>query len=845
MKILHFAFCFLLASACCFAQSKLLSPKAFLGYEPGDRFTRHHRVVEYFRHVAEVMPNVDLQQYGETYEYRPLVYAIVTSPENFKDLERIRLDNLRRAGAVQGTASSDKKAIVWLSYNVHGNEASSLEAAMLTLYELADSNNSKTQQWLKNTIVVLDPCINPDGRDRYANFYNQYGNKPANNSGDAKEHREPWPGGRANHYMFDLNRDWAWLTQVESQQRLKIYKQWLPHVHVDFHEQGHNNPYYFAPAAEPFHEVISPWQREFQTMIGKNNARYFDQEGWLYFTKEVFDLYYPSYGDTYPTYSGAIGMTYEQAGGGYGGLAITTETGDPLTLKDRLTHHHTTGLSTVEITSMHADKVVDEFEKYFRENNSAPAAAYKTYVIKADNNSDKIAQLTQWFDAHQIRYGHASSARSTRGFDYQSQSTTNVSVTTDDIIVSAYQPMSRFITTVFEPQSKLPDSLTYDITAWNLMYAYDLKAYALTERVNADKSYHPKKVSNANPAQKPYAYIFNYQSLKDVELLAALIKKGVRVRSSRKGFTSAGQSFNPGALIVTRRNNEHIMNFDSLLVQLANQFERKVHTASTGFVEKGKDFGSEALTFIKTPKIAVLFGEQTSSLSAGEVWHFFEQQIQYPITQIGTDYFRSVTLKNYDVLIIPEGYYRLFDEAQAERISTWISEGGKLILIGNALSAFVGQKGFGLKKYATDEEKQEAEKREKQLEEISGLPRYEDAERKQLSSYISGAIYKVSIDNSHPLAFGLNSHYYSLKTNEQRFAHLENGWNVGVIKGKARPVQGFAGFKANTTLENSMVFGVEERGSGEIIYLNDNPLFRSFWENGKMLFANAVFIVGQ
>ena len=238
------------------AQQKLLSPKEFLGYELGDRFTRHHKVVEYFKHVADVMPNVSLTQYGETYENRPLVYAVVTSVENFNNLEQIRTDNLKRAGLLPGNPSVNKKAVVWLSYNVHGNEANSLEASMLTLYELANPSNTKIQEWLKNTVVIIDPCINPDGRDRYANFYNQYGNHPPNQSGDAKEHHEPWPGGRANHYMFDLNRDWAWETQIESQQRIKVYHDWMPHVHVDFHEQGMNNPYYFAPAAEPFHVAM-------------------------------------------------------------------------------------------------------------------------------------------------------------------------------------------------------------------------------------------------------------------------------------------------------------------------------------------------------------------------------------------------------------------------------------------------------------------------------------------------------------------------------------------------------------------------------------------------------------
>jgi hypothetical protein len=845
MKKFHWLIALLMITAVSQAQQKLLTPKEFLGYELGERFTRHHRVMEYYKHVADIMANVDLVQYGETYEYRPLVYAVVTSPENFKNLEQIRQDNLRRTGLNDGGASADKKAIVWLSYNVHGNEANSLEASMWTLYELANAGNPKTQDWLKNTVVILDPCINPDGRDRYANFYNQYGNFPANSSGDAKEHREPWPGGRANHYLFDLNRDWAWETQIESQQRIKVYHQWMPHVHVDFHEQGHNNPYFFAPAAEPFHEVISPWQREFQTMIGKNNAKYFDEQGWLYFTKEVFDLYYPSYGDTYPTYNGAIGMTYEQAGGGFGGLSITTETGDPLTLTDRLTHHHTTGLSTVEVTSRNATRVVEEFEKYFQENRNNPAAPYKTYVIKAENNPDKIAQLAAWFDTHKIQYGHASSGKAARGYDYQTQAQNNFNLTTEDLIVNIYQPKSRFITTLFEPQSKLPDSMTYDITAWNLMYAYNMKAYATTERINVGKAFQPKVVNNTSVTETPYVYVFRYQGLKDVELLTTLMQKGVKIRSSERPFSISGENFEPGTLLIPRRNNEAVLGFDNVIKNTANLLNRKTYTASTGFMDKGKDIGSGDVNFLKAPKIAVLFGEQTSSLSSGEIWHFFEQQLHYPITQIGTEYFKSIDLKKYDILIVPEGNYRLFDESTLDMVSTWVSGGGRLIVIANALNSFSEKKGFSLKPYATEDEKTEAERKAKELKEKDNLTRYEDAERKQISEFISGAIYKVSLDRSHPLAFGLGDFYYTLKTNELRFGYLTDGWNVGVIKGKAKPVQGFAGYKANQKIDNSLVFGVEQKGQGEVVYLVDNPLFRCFWENGKMIFANAVFMVGQ
>jgi hypothetical protein len=834
----------LITSSVTIAQTKLQSPAAFLGYELGDRFTVHYRMVEYFKHIADAAPNqVRLQQYGETYEHRPLIYAIVASSENFKNIEQIRLDNLKRAGLEEGSPTT-KAAIVWLSYNVHGNEANSMEASMKTIYELVNPENNKTKEWLKNTIVIIDPCINPDGRDRYANFYNQYGNLPANNDPQAREHNELWSTGRSNHYLFDLNRDWAWTTQVESQSRIKIYNQWMPHVHVDFHEQGYNSPYYFAPAAEPFHEVISNWQREFQTTIGKNNAKYFDEQGWLYFTRERFDLFYPSYGDTYPVYSGAIGMTYEQGGIG-AGLSVTTKEGDPLTLKDRLTHHYTTGLSTIEISSMNAAKLNDEFEKFFKENSSNSTSTYKTYVIKAENNVDKIKKLTEWLTTHQIQFGHAGTAKPARGFDFTSQSMNNFNLTTEDIIFNIHQPKGRFITTVFEPQSKLNDSLTYDITAWNLFYSYGMKAFALNEKIAVAKSFQPKPITSENIGTKPYAYVFKYQSLNDVELLAALMTKGIKVRSSKKTFHLNGQGFEPGTLIVTRKNNEAISDFDNVVQSIAKRLTRRIFVSATGFVEKGLDFGSGDVNFLKAPKVALLMGDQTSSLNVGEVWNFFEQQIHFPVSMIGTDYFKNVDLSKYNVLVVPEGNYKIFDEVQLAAIEKWINDGGRLIIMAGANASFAEKKGFALKEFVDEDAKKKAEKADKEQKDLEMPVRYAEAERKDLSNNISGAIYKVTMDKSHPLAFGLDDFYYSLRTNELHYIYLERGWNVGVLKGKQKPVMGFAGNRINKKLENTLVFGVEDKGKGQVVYLVDNPTFRSFWENGKMLFANAVFMVGQ
>lgn len=824
-----------------FSQTKLQTPEEFLGYELGDRFTRHHEMVSYYKHVAATTPHFQLIEYGKTNELRPLIALVLSSKENMQKIEELRINNLRRTGLVDGNVTNDGTAVVWLSYNVHGNEASSLDASMKTVYDLADATNARTQEWLKNTVVIMDPCINPDGRERYVNNYYETSNVIPNPDGDSKEHHEPWPGGRANHYLFDLNRDWAWQTQVESQQRIKLYNQWMPHVHVDFHEQGYNSEYYFAPAAEPFHLAITSWQREFQTTIGKNHATYFDKEGWLYYTREIFDLFYPSYGDTYPTFNGAIGMTYEQAGHGFAGLQIETADGDTLKLKDRLTHHYTTGLSTIEITSKNAQRVTDEFKKYFTNKEKS---TYQSYVIKGTNNQDKINRLLKWLDGQNIRYGNASATKSGRGFDYRNNKTGTFQIESNDIILSTDQPKSKLLTILFEPKSTLPDSLTYDITAWAMPYVYDLEAYASTDLVGQKKYNNPIQPNVIKTDKTPYAYVVEYQSLEDLKFLTAVLQKGIKTRIAEKTFRIDGKDYEMGSILITRKNNMHYKgDLNSDLIKLAREHKRTLTPVYTGFMNKGADFGSSSYYQVEAPKVALLGGPQTSSLAFGELWHYFEKEINYPINVIYTDYFKRIDLNSYDVLIIPSGKYHLFNEAVLKRISAWVSSGGNLIVMGGGLKSFADKGVFSLMKYATDGGKKEAEKKNKKKKEQDVLNRYGDEERNSISGFISGGIYKTTLDNSHPLGYGYPSHYFTLKNGASHYSYLADGGNVAVIKDVSTHVGGFVGAEAKDKIEESLVFGVEEKGDGNVIYMIDNPLYRDFWENGKLLFGNAVFMV--
>ncbi len=819
IKLLSLLTLFILGNA--FSQS-IQSPSEFLGYELGDRFTRHHQVVDYFKYVSNTVAIVKMEKYGETNEHRPLYVSYISSKENIANLEKIRKDNLSQTGIIKG-GNGNTKAIVWLSYNVHGNEASSTEAAMLTLYELITNK----KDWLENTIVIMDPCINPDGRDRYVNWFNQVKSTPYSIDQNAKEHLEPWPSGRPNHYLFDLNRDWAWATQVESSQRIAIYNKWLPHIHVDFHEQGINNPYYFAPAAEPFHEVISDWQRNFQIQIGKNHAKYFDKEGWLYFTRENFDLLYPSYGDTYPTYMGAIGMTYEQAGHGRAGLGIQTNEGEVLTLKDRVMHHTTTGLSTVEISSNTAIQLNAEFAKFFDNSD----LKYKSYVLK-NKNKDQLNRLKKLLDKHQIYYQSAKKGIA-KGYLYSTQEEGKMEVTSSDLMIHTDQPKGKMVKVLFEPKAKLMDSLTYDITAWSLPYAYGFEAIASRTKLPSSNASKETNINNSI-VKRAYAYVSKWNSLEDATFLGALLQNNMVPRFSEKAFSIEGNSFERGSLIVLRNDNRN-PEFDAKLIAIANQHQRSLTAVATGFSDSGVDFGSAFVKPIHQQKIAVLSGKATSSLSFGEVWHFFETQLNYPITNINAEDFSDTTLHSYDVIVLPSGSYRdVLNTSMMTKLKKWMRNGGTLIAIGNALRSFADKDGFSLKV------KKSAEK-----DEVDNLTPFADRERKSVANLITGSIFTSKIDSTHPLGFGYDSNYFSLKLSSTSYQYLAKGINVGYFDQMTKNVSGYAGSEAIKNVPKSLMLGEESFGKGSIVYMVDNPLFRSFWENGKLFMANAVFLLNS
>jgi hypothetical protein len=815
------------------------SPEEFLGYELGSQFTYHHMAVEYFKYISEVSPNARFREYGKTYEGRPLCVCIVSSEENLANLEELRKNNLIKTGMTEGTFTGKQIPFIWLAYNVHGNESAGMETAMKTLYTLVTGSFPGVGEWLKSFVIIIDPCQNPDGRDQFTERFRTSQNLIPNADRNAWEHNQGWPGTRTNHYLFDLNRDWTWQTQIETRQRIALYQQFMPQVYADFHEMGPESTFFFAPGANPWHEVITPWQHEFHRLMGNGNADFFNEQEKLYFTGENFDLFCPSFGDTWPLFNGAMGFTYEQGGSGFSGLAMKQESGDTITLKKRIDGHFTASMATLKVSFENKDKLVSEFNKFFKDNKESPVFKYKSVIIKGSNDPEAVNDLLQLLKQNQIQFGYAGSiGKKFRGFDYFSNSDGDMTVEKGDVLISAYQPESRFMEVLFEPDSKSSDSLSYDLTAWALPYAYNLKAYALTDQIKPlEEKIEGQKPASAVNDNKPYAYIVNFTGFNELKLVSALLRKGIKARYSLKPFIIKGSNYNRGTIIIARGDNlSKEDNFDRIVKEEADKAQVRLIPVSSGMVDKGKDLGSEYSPIMRKPDVAVLCGNQVQSGALGEIWYFFERDIEYPVTLINCSAIRDLDLSKYNTLILPPGNF----SSLKDTVFDFIRRGGRVIAIDNSISIFSSDKSTLLNKASEmrTEEQKAADKKVKS-DDLSLLKKFEDSDRIPLSDKSAGSIYRVSTDTTNPFAFGLGDKWFMMM-HSQPFPFIAGGNNIGYILDK-EPVSGFAGYKYKSHIKNTLVIGSESIGKGEVVYIVDDPYYRAFWKSGRILLGNVIF----
>lgn len=831
MKKLLYAFIFLSTFS---SHAQLKSPAEF-SPTYGKTVSYYHQLENYFAHLVQNSDMIQHKPYGQTTQGRGLHAYCISTPENLANMENIRQNHLFQIGMGGKAAAGTDKAIVWLSFNVHGNEPGAAESAMQVAYELINPANKKTKEWLQNTIVILDPCLNPDGYARYGNWLRDISGKDTHPGLNDREHMEPWPGGRQNHYAYDLNRDWAWQTQAETQQRMALYNEWMPMVHVDVHEMGYNEPYFFPPAAEPMHEFITQAQKDFHNTIGEMTSKKFDAKGWNYYTRERFDLFYPSYGDTYPSFNGAVGMTYEQGGIG-AGRAVTMANGNILTLQDRIDHHATAVLTAVETASWQKDKLVRNFRAYFNDSRENSRGQYRTYIVK---NSGKTPQLTDLLAKNKIQFSYAAESKKASGYHYQSDSQKDFSIEPNDLIVIANQPKAVLTQVLFEPAQRLTDSLSYDITAWALPHAYGIESYAV-ERDLSLKTKNEVSHKGKFEYEMIYAYHVPWNGRQSAKVLGQLLKSGVKVRYSKKASAFRGIKVSPGDLVILKGDNTQLKDFKESIEMLL-EGKPDFEVIESGYSLGGGDLGGEYYPLIDTPKVLLLAGNSVSATDFGQAWFFMDEVIDYPVSIVNAESFGRVNLADFNTLILPDGWYDLSDNNKKE-IDSFINDGGKVIAIAGALNLFEDREGYSLTRFATDEAKslEASEEDEEALK--SRYYDYQNAERRALSASVPGAIVENVLDRTHPLSYGLGDKYFSLKTSDSHYQLLKNAWNVAYVPEGYKNF-GFIGRSLKKKLENTVTFAVEQKGRGQVIYMIDNPLFRGFWENGNLLFSNALFLV--
>jgi len=859
--------------------SKIPSPEQYLGYGIGNFYTRHDQVVNYLRELARVSDRVHVQVIGKTVEQREQVIATITSPQNYGRLEQIRQEHLGQVDPSKQVVPNSAPVIIDLGYGVHGNETSSTEVSLLVAYYLAASNDPETLKWLSEAVIFIDPSLNPDGRDRAANWHNQYHSSPAVGDPIDKEHTEGWPAGRVNHYFTDLNRDWLNLVQVESRNRVEFFHQWYPNVQIDFHEQGANATYYFEPTPTRHYSPIIPqFLYDEGIVLAKYNATALDDIGSLYFTKEGYDNLSPIYGSTYPKFFGAVAATYEQASSR--GILQDTPNG-PLTFAFTIRNHLTTSFSTIRASvaeKANLFKTQKNFFKYALEQGQKSAT--KAYVF-GDN---KDAGLTQKFLGlllqHRVKVYGLSENITEQGKTFQKGKA---------YLVPSDQPNYLIVHSLFE-ENILQDSIYYDNTGWSIIHAYGLKYAKLAAPASRGEQVTGLSLNKGNieGGESKLAYIISYTDYNSSRALYHLLVKNILVKTAFKPFSAAvgdnKRPYGPGTLIIPVAGQT--ISADSLykaLQEITADAHINALSVSTGFSAEGIDLGSNNIKAVRKPEVALAFGQGVTASEAGQVWFLLNQQLDLPVTKIDLANFQRVQLKKYTTLVLPGGNYGAWDKATVDKIKEWVNQGGTLITFQTAsawaikeeivkekvLEADAAGGGRGGRNAATvtapagrpqggdttarNEGRRQggavpagqpgqadtAAKRGRRSGDRLDYARQEDVEG---SKRVNGAIFQADIDITHPIAFGLSSRKLYINKNGPTILVPSTNRYATVAQYNGKPfINGYASKENIGKVANSAAIISTASGSGQVILFADDPTYRGYWLGTARLFLNSIF----
>ncbi|MDP9191821.1 MAG: hypothetical protein M3P06_08995 [Acidobacteriota bacterium] len=830
---------FALFSLAATAQTTVPTPDEFLGYGMGERFTPHHRILDYFRELERKSGLVTMRTIGETYEHRPLVLATITSAKNQAAIETIRrtVATLARGEGDVDALVRDLPVIVWLAFGVHGNESSSAEAAMFVASTLL--RDPEAARLLDDVVVIIDPLENPDGRERYVQWFQRTAGIKPNANPEGFEHMEPWPGGRFNHYLIDMNRDWTWMSQKETQARVAAYGEWNPQVYVDFHEMSANSSYFFPPDAKPINANLPKDVEHWLEVFGRANAVEFSKRGWAFFVGERFDLFYPGYGDSWPALRGAIGMTYEMAGGGRAGSAVKREDGTVLSLADRAQRHYTTGMATVRTAAQNREALL----RYTHQAARAHIDAGKnTFLIAPGSpNFDTLVSLLQ---KQGVRVDMLAATTTIRATRLDRDSANSHPFPAGTAVVSTRQPLGGLANTLLEKapafdkgfveeqrakaEADEPDDF-YDLTTWSLPLAMNVEGWVTTAPVTGTTPFRGGEA----PAFRTAAYGYLAGGLEPnlYRFIGRLLEQSVRFSVIESDINVGDSTYPRGTLVILKGNNGK--DLDASLATLVRDTSVTVVPLESGWMG-GTAFGSEKIRYVKDPKIGLVGGAGSNATSFGMLWHTLDVDTPIPHTTLSVESLRNLDLGNYKVLVFPDGSYtdRLGKRA-IDKIKSWVNDGGTIVAVKGA-NAFLREKDVEISKLKPWERaKKKSDDKDADKDDDDG-ERYNDFR-------IPGSAFRTTMSERSFLTFGIPRAPAVLIEGSDAFLPLPHKVdNIVTIDAKDPLVSGVAWQESLDRIKGSVYVASEKYGRGQVITFADDPHFRLFWRGTLPMFLNAV-----
>jgi hypothetical protein len=798
--------------------TQIPKPKDIIYHEVGEYHVTHDRLVNYMKAIAAASPDrIKLETMGFTFESRPQVLLIISAKKNLDRLDQIRQQHLLLSNP-QKSASvniNDMPVVVYIGHSIHGNESSGSNAALVSAYYLAAAQGKAIDDILDNTIILFDPSFNPDGLQRFSTWANQHKSKNLVTDPNSREFNEVWPGGRFNHYWFDLNRDWLPAVHVESQNRLKWFHAWKPNVLTDHHEQGSSASFFFQPGVPSRVNPLTPQKnQELSEKLGKFHAQYLDKIGSLYFTKENYDDFYYGKGSTFPDINGGVGILFEQASSR--GHAQQTSNGI-LHFSATIKNQFVTALSTLEgAVALRKDFL--NFQKDFYLQSTV--ADNGGYVFGDKNDKAKTFHFIQMLQRHGIEVKELNATYKDGEFNNQSS-----------YAVALNQPQKVLIRAIFDKQLQFKDSLFYDITSWTMPLAFNLpyKETVVTGITGNTLPTIEFPKAEVIGGKSSYAYVMEWSELYAPKALYELQQAGLITKVATNTFTINGKKFNYGSILLPVKMQTIAEDKVAELVQQTTKNNGvKMYALQSGAATEGSDLGSSKFISLNKPNIAMLVGQGVNATDAGEVWHLLDQRMNITASHLEIATFNRIELNAYNTIIMLGGNY---GEINKDKLKAWVQAGGNLILLEEAVS-WASQNGINnvtIKKIKSA------------IDSTTQLP-YVQQEQITGAQQMNGAIFEANIDNTHPLGYGYTSKTVSMfKANKVFMEKSKNPFATPFYFG-ATPLQsGWASTQNLAAIKNTAAVIVNTLGNGRIINIGDNPNFRGFWLGGTKLMMNAIF----